>query len=223
MTSPDHINDLVELSEWYRKEGEAALLAEKTSRDLAWVDDALIPVAGVCIRHFTLHDMVVLSCSGNAFLTGSEPTIEDVINILWYLSPNYKPSRCLFVTLFRKYLWFYRSRIQFQRAVTEINEYLDESLLDMPNSGREEDGKRRPDPTSWIVPLVHIVAETYGLDPDTIKHKPIARVLQLHHEIMAAKYRNNGKEYTHIGKAEGRIASAYLKRKNEILREKENG
>ena len=215
MTEAEYSKRLAELEATHAKNVQYLDREQALIRDLSWVDGPLIPVAGKRIRHMTIHDYLSLSVHRNAFLIGGTIWPEDVFDFLWQLNPRRTrgPLRRL-----RRYWYCRRVKIGIAEATKEIQDYLADTLLDVPHFAKKQsDATPRRIPISWVVNMIHTVAAEYGQDPDEMKHKPLCRVLQLYHRIVSG----NDAKLVHLSREHMKLNAEHLDRVNALNAERE--
>jgi hypothetical protein len=162
-----HLNDIP----GYREALAEAEQREESFRDLALLG-LNVTVCGVDCKQFTPRHFIILNAARSPFLCGGDITPEDIAAFLWVISscfdPDCRDSRDLFVA-------FIAGELEFESAITEIEQYLDNALIDRPASTSR--GHRSP-PVSFAASLIHRIASAYGWSPESILDRPLAELYQ---------------------------------------------
>lgn len=145
-------------------------------------ETALLPMRfdlmDIEVNQFTPQHFILLDFADNPHISGDKkPTLEDTLQFLWVVSPEYKHKDKIAFAMFKeKY-----HKLDNEKMSMEIYEYLSYSLLDLiPNNTPEQSiPKTNKTPNyAWIIPYIDIIASQYGWTDEYILNLPFARILQ---------------------------------------------
>lgn len=143
------------------------------------------------VNQFTPHHYILLDFANNPHISGErEPTIDDTIQFLWVVSPEYKHKDKEAFAAFQKK----HANLDNEKMSDEIFEYLSYSLLDLiPTHTADNKPKTNKAPCyAWIIPYIDTIASQYGWTDDYILQLPFARILQYRRAIEERLLASNG-------------------------------
>lgn len=158
-------------------------------------ETALLPMRfdlmDVEVNQFTPLHYILLDFADNPHISGErEPTLDDTIQFLWVVSPEYKHKDKVAFEKFKEQ----HAGLDNAKMIEEIYEYLSYSLLDLNSvSTPENKPKTNKAPNyAWIIPYIDTLASQYGWTDDYILSLPFARILQYARAIEERLLASNG-------------------------------
>ena len=114
---------------------------------------------GVWIEPITIERFLILDALDHPILTGEPLEREDLLNLLWIISPDYVAGDPGAAKKFFRRFWF----TSLEEAGVAIAGYLDEQF----STGTQSSKKSDP-PHNWVALLVDTLASEYGWTEDEI-------------------------------------------------------
>lgn len=179
-----------------------AVLKESEVREFAFTKRCMHIFGFKCIQ-FTIRHYVELDFNKNLFIKCEESgdITDDVIanniaDLLWVVSPDYDPYDTDKFKLHDEAVKQKIVEVGIIEFVKEVNDYLDKSLMDMPESTGEKDDTAPV--ISYIAGVIDTVATEYHWPDEYILDLPWARVLQYMRAIEQRKSKERGETHHHI-------------------------
>lgn len=156
---------LFDIIEGYRE----AVAAEQSARDGVFLG---LPawICGVPVREMTLSDFAILDAINSPFASGGEPSPDEVVRFLWFMSTGYDAGNAKA----RDQFIAETARLIYAEAVEAITEYLRETFQDAPGGGNSEQAQN----ASWLAYTVDTLASEYGWREADILALPLKRAFQ---------------------------------------------
>lgn len=153
-----------------------ALERQERLRDGAFLNLPLV-LCGFPCAHMTPRHFAVLIHSRSPFVCGGFPLPENVAQFLWVLHPRFSFTN----TTERDAFIDCCAEIDYESAVAEITQYVDDCFMDSPPSG----SKPTESFNSWIASLVDTIAREYGWSEREIMQIPMSALFQYVRLIVA--------------------------------------
>jgi hypothetical protein len=165
--------------------GYARIMARVDRLENYWRDFAFLGIneelrlgkMRVEIRLLTLRMFVQLMAVRSPFVVGGRVRAEDLLVLLWRLSPKYdssdKAARAAFVESIAP---IFVAEV-FPRAVRTVSRFFDRMLLDKPPVSEGEGVSSKPD-ASFAAGVIHLIASKYGWRQDDILDTPMPVLFQ---------------------------------------------
>lgn len=159
---------------WQEMLGElrVAVKRENDVRDASFLD-LTTNICGVEIRQMTPRDLIILDGIGNPLVSGRIPTVEQLAQFLWLLSPKFKLNS-------KWAQWRFGASIRnlnYIEAVQACHKYLNETFQDSPASS----GRHTMPYASWCAHL--IVDLGSPADAQKILNTPLRQLFQFRNVI----------------------------------------
>ena len=159
--------------------------------------------AGLPADPLTFRKLLLLEYADNKFITGGEVTPQDVIQLLWVVSPQYSKSQKSARAFSQKI-----GGMEMEATVESIIEWVTGQLRDLPKGKATGEVSGRV----WLAQYVDIFASEYGWTDEKIMDTPLLRLGAYKSEIVA---RLSGETYKEPSAAnEDRIKGDWLREIN---------
>lgn len=163
------------MSELFTGYTEAAERQEQL-RDGAFLNLPLV-ICGFPCEPMTARHFAILIHARSPFVVGGFPLPENVAQFLWVLNPRFDYT----ATVERDAFIECCSELDYDNAVQEIRQYIDDCFMDSPaNSGGGGESFN-----SWLASLVDTLAREYGWREREILDLPLASLFQYVRLIVA--------------------------------------
>lgn len=155
---------------WVKIPGLAeAIKRENDIRDAAFLD-LTTDICGIAIRQMTPRDLLILDGIGNPLIAYQFPSLAQLVDFLWKLSPEFKLHAPL-----RRFLFGRRCRkVNYLLAVRAIFKYLDATFQDSPASS----GDPVMQYAGWPAYLITNLSDRPVADEQLILNTPFKRLFQ---------------------------------------------
>jgi len=159
---------------------QVALAQEREERDLAVLASSRT-VGGVDIRPITVKDYLTLSAIGSPYLVGGQRVPLAALQFLTFMSVGFcRPEDGrLRAWLNRRKVLRQMRRYGIEKAMVEVEEFLDLAWMDSPGSSTEGGDAAVPC-TSVFVSIIDSLASVYHWTPDTIMGLTMPMLFQLY-------------------------------------------
>ena len=177
----------------------SAVRGEQEDRAIAFLE-LKENICGIEVEPLTLLKIELLRIAGSPFIVGGIVSETSIIQFLWIVCSNFVPNPQV------RDEWIAAHPIDFQKARTEIDDYLDRAFLDSVGGGG-----RQKTVVSMCATIAHCMAgEPYRMNWREVLRTPVAVLFQL----LKADGISRGVAPL-VNKRSDRISSAYAERKTK--------
>ena len=165
------------------------------NRLLAWSSDTGVKKFGkLSLVPLTVKAWIDLKLVGNAMVTGSIPSDQDVLEYLWRNSDKYDPVSCAASEKYKRKIGFLYSKSNPSDLIELVYSHINDAFIEMPvcnnNSTKIFSRQNTVVPVDSIVAAIDEVSARYGQNPTNVLTWPLNRVFQLQKALRLATIPN---------------------------------
>ena len=176
---------MIDLNREYTQETERI----QTARDLLWSSlPAVQPYGRFNLVPLSLRGWIDLRVTGNAFLSGTVPTSEDIEAYAWRNSVHFTASKNLISWMRKALIRRVVKNGNFLEMVIELHDHLRDAFEEAPHTA-DNGGISRTSgmqPVDSTTAAIDEIASRYGLAPVAVIDYPMARIFGLQKAIRQA-------------------------------------
>lgn len=184
--------------EKYLPQFQAQQAREMEARDRAFLD-LEYRLCGEPIRQLTAADLFLLQGLENPFVCGGEILPAHIAQVVWCQHARNIPARPIRTAWHRRRAFARLRNYPLEKAIEEVNHFIEAMTIDLAVGGGSSDGDRRPLLACFLAPLLVTVAKQIGaFDPATgepLLSSPLPRLLQYRKAIAAELLGKDHKDY----------------------------